>query len=65
MGIDERIGDWSTSLPRIYTPVRQDPDDIDLEGLDDDERQLILDARERKAKRLAQERAEQDRDANG
>lgn len=65
MSIKDRIGDWSTSLPRVYTPVRQDPDTIDLDGLDDEERQLILDARERKAARLAAEQAQQRRAATG
>lgn len=60
MSIDERIGDWNTSLPRVYTPVRQDPNDIPLEGLSDHMRKIILDARERYAREQADERVEQD-----
>lgn len=65
MGIDERISDWRDGLVTIDRTPPPDPDTIDLDGLDDEERQLILDARERKAKRLAQEQAARDRPRTG
>ncbi len=59
MSIEDRIGDWNRSLPEVYTPVRQDPDDIPLDGLSDQMRRIVLNARERKAARIAAEHLQQ------
>lgn len=64
MGIDKRMGDWATSPPIVTRPVGQDPDEIDLDDVPEDERQMYLDARDRKARRLAAERTRQAADAS-
>lgn len=63
MGLEERIGDWRTAPPIVTRPERPDPDTISLNGLDDEEREIILDARARKACRLAREEIRRATDA--
>lgn len=60
-GFGQRLGDWAEHPPIVDRSPLPDIDDIDLSDIDEDERQIYLDARERKAKRLAQEEANRDR----